>query len=93
MKFYAELSRLPRDMELTEEVVIRAFARAFELLDAAGKVDAAKLAKLEAAWREFMKFEELEYPALPEPKITAPEKPKETKPQQKPSNKPQIKVG
>jgi hypothetical protein len=96
LKFYAELGRLPRDMELTEEVVVRAFARAFELFDAAdaNKVDPAKLAKLEAAWREFMKYEELELNPLPEPKFTAPEKPKETKPQQqKPSTKPQMKAG
>ncbi len=86
LKFYAELGRLPRDMELTDEVVIRAFARAFDLTDAKdpSKVDAAKLAKLEAAWREFMKYEELELPPLPEPKPSAPTKPTEEKKPQKP---------
>jgi len=55
-KYIAELSQLPRDLELSTEVVELAFARAFDLLDAKGeKVDSTKVTKLQNDWVAYMK--------------------------------------
>ncbi len=56
-KFIGELSQLPRDMELSSEVVEISFGKAFDLLDAKGeKVDTAKAAKLQKEWTDFMNY-------------------------------------
>jgi hypothetical protein len=62
LRFYQELGRLPRDMELTPDVVEHAFAIAFDLQDAqnSNKVDAEKVARLDKDWRGYMDYQQLE---------------------------------
>jgi hypothetical protein len=51
MRYYHELSKLPRDIEFDDDVLLGCFARAFDLLDPATmKVDENKLAKLAGEW-------------------------------------------
>jgi hypothetical protein len=59
-RYLKELSKMPRDIELSEEVLLDCFARAFEAIDANGKPDNAKLSSLAAQWYSYLdtvKFE------------------------------------
>jgi hypothetical protein len=78
LKFFEELSRMPRDMELTPEIIEHAFAKAFDLQDKKNpdRIDPAKLAELESRWHNFMAVQVLpvtlprapdEKPAKPNP--------------------------
>ncbi len=59
-KFYDELAQMPRDLQLSPEVLEQAFGRAFELLDASGdKLDKNKVEKFEADWAKYMQFANL----------------------------------
>lgn len=59
-KFYDELAQMPRDLELTPEVLEQAFARAFDLLEPGGdKIDKTKVEKFEADWAKYMNFANL----------------------------------
>ena len=59
-KFYDELAQMPRDLELSPEVLEQAFARALDLLDPSGeKLDKAKVEKFEADWAKYMNFANL----------------------------------
>jgi hypothetical protein len=75
-RFYAELSQLPRDMDLTPEIIEMTFARAFDLVDAGNpdRIDQDKLAALERAWKNSMGYVKLEEDPNREPK----EKPRAT---------------
>jgi hypothetical protein len=56
-KFYDELKEMPRDLELSPEVLEQAFGRSFELLDEKGeKVDSAKAGKLQREWTDYMAY-------------------------------------
>jgi hypothetical protein len=51
LRYYKELSKLPRDMEFDEEALFGCFARAFDLLDpTTKKVDESKLDQLAIGW-------------------------------------------
>jgi hypothetical protein len=50
LRFYQELAKMPRDLELSDEVLLDAFARAFDCVDANKNVDEAKLTKLAEQW-------------------------------------------
>ena len=56
LRFYAELSKMPRDMELTPEIIETAFGRAFDMLDANERLDQNALTALENKWREVMAY-------------------------------------
>jgi hypothetical protein len=56
VRFYAELSKMPRDMELTQEIIETAFGRAFDMLDENERLDQAKLTALEESWRRAMAY-------------------------------------
>ncbi len=58
MRYYQELSQMPRDMELDETVLLQAFARAFDLLDPAkpGTIDQTKLYNMAKEWRQFIQY-------------------------------------
>jgi len=59
-KFYDELAQMPRDLELSPDVLEQAFGRAFELFDASGeKLDKTKVEKFEADWAKYMNFANL----------------------------------
>lgn len=59
-KFYQELAQMPRDMELSPEVLEQAFGRAFGLFDATGeKLDKTKVEKFESDWTKYMNFANL----------------------------------
>ncbi|HXG09451.1 MAG TPA: DUF1570 domain-containing protein [Gemmataceae bacterium] len=58
--YFQELSRLPRDLEFDEEVLLTVFARAFKLTDAKGKPDAAKLGQFANEWHEYINLTPLE---------------------------------
>jgi hypothetical protein len=62
LKFWNEIAQLPRDMDLSPEVIESCLARAFELEDANNphRADADKLASFERSWRDFMNFQSLE---------------------------------
>lgn len=61
MQFYEELARLPRDMELSSDVIEGLFTMTFGLGDAKQpeKPDADKWQKLEEEWRKFMSRQSL----------------------------------
>jgi hypothetical protein len=55
LRYYRELSKLPRDIEFDDEVLLGCFGRAFELMDASGKkVDENKLAAFADGWYRMM---------------------------------------
>ncbi len=59
-KFYDELTQMPRDLQLSAEVLEQAFGRSFDLLDAAGeKLDKNKVEKFESDWARYMNFANL----------------------------------
>jgi hypothetical protein len=53
-RYFKELSKLPRDMEIDDGVLLTAFAKAFGLVDAKNQIDDAKLATLAAEWYKYM---------------------------------------
>jgi hypothetical protein len=53
-KFYDELTKLPRDMELTPEIVEQCFGAAFGLLDENGKINSDMLGNLERDWKTYV---------------------------------------
>jgi hypothetical protein len=53
-RYFAELSRQPRDLEFDADTLRDAFARAFGLLDRNGKMDQGKVTRLANEWHEFM---------------------------------------
>ena len=56
-KFYDELAQMPRDLELSADVLEQSFGRAFDLLDASGeKLDKTKVEKFETDWSKYMNF-------------------------------------
>jgi hypothetical protein len=74
LQFYDELARLPRDMEISPEVIEHIFAMTFELTDAQGRPDSGKLEQLEEEWRKFMSKQSLplRLPAYVDAKPTTP---------------------
>jgi hypothetical protein len=59
-RYFKEVSKMPRDIELDDEVLLGCFARAFGCVDASNKVDKGKLDALARAWYSYMdnvKFE------------------------------------
>jgi hypothetical protein len=62
LAFFGELSRLPRDLEFDDQVLFRAFARAFDLLDPrTNQVDQLKLARLAQEWDEYIGRKPVEF--------------------------------
>jgi hypothetical protein len=53
-RYYAELRKMPRDIDLDADVLLTSFARAFDALDKDGKPDRAKLTKLADQWFNFI---------------------------------------
>jgi hypothetical protein len=53
-RYFRELGKLPRDLELDEDTLKETFARSFNLLDRSGKVDAGLMSRLANEWHEFM---------------------------------------
>jgi hypothetical protein len=52
LQFYAELRQMPRDLELSDEVILKTFAKSFGLLDEDGKnIDPKKWNAFEANWK------------------------------------------
>jgi hypothetical protein len=49
-RYFTELSKLPRDVELDDTILLNSFARAFGCVDGNSKVDDAKLKKLADEW-------------------------------------------
>jgi hypothetical protein len=56
LRYFKELDKLPRDLEFDSDVLLGAFARAFDLTDARNPaaVDNAKLASLAQEWRSYI---------------------------------------
>jgi hypothetical protein len=62
MRFYQELSMLPRDMDLSPEIIEQAFGRSFDLMGgsvANPQIDKTKLEALEKGWRDYMQYQSL----------------------------------
>jgi hypothetical protein len=61
VKFYEGLGRLPRDMELTAEIIQLVFARAFDLVESGNpdQIDPNAVARLENEWRAYMEYQQL----------------------------------
>jgi hypothetical protein len=53
-RYFKELSKMPRDIELDDEVLLGCFARAFGMVDASNKVDNKKLDDLAREWYSHM---------------------------------------
>jgi hypothetical protein len=62
LRYYDELARQPRDLDLDEDVLMDCFARVFGLVDPKkpNEVDANELNKLAAAWYKFIRDTPLE---------------------------------
>jgi hypothetical protein len=58
-RYYAELSKLPRDLDLEDSTKWKAFARAFELINVSkpDEVDPIRVKKLSEEWNDFMSRE------------------------------------
>ena len=63
-RYFKEVSRMPRDLELDDKVLLGAFARAFDCVDARKNVDQTKLADLARQWMNFSKSQTLEASAI-----------------------------
>ncbi len=61
LQFLSDLGQLPRDMDLSPDVVEAFFARAFEIADPNNpdRADPTRLNDLEQAWRDYMNFQTL----------------------------------
>jgi hypothetical protein len=59
-RYFKELGKMPRDLELDEQVLLTAFARAFDCVDADRKINVAKLTTLAKRWDNFIKDQPLE---------------------------------
>jgi hypothetical protein len=61
LQFLNDLGQLPRDMDLSPDVVEAFFARAFEIADPNNpdRADPTRLNDLEQAWRDYMNFQAL----------------------------------
>jgi hypothetical protein len=59
-KYFKELSRMPRDMELDDQMLLGAFARAFDCVDANKKIDVGRLRSLADQWDQAMTVTTLE---------------------------------
>jgi hypothetical protein len=55
LRYYKELSKQPRDVELDETTLLGCFARAFDTVDSNKNVDNQKLDRLANQWFDFMK--------------------------------------
>jgi hypothetical protein len=60
LRYFKELSKLPRDIEPSQEVLLGCFARAFGLVDRTGKLDQNAFGNLAGRWYTFMKDQKLE---------------------------------
>jgi hypothetical protein len=61
IRYYRELSRMPRDLDFDAASLLGVFARSFDCLDAKGdKPDDAKLQKLAEEWHRFIDLTPLE---------------------------------
>ncbi|MCS6975760.1 MAG: DUF1570 domain-containing protein [Gemmatales bacterium] len=61
LQFLNDLGQLPRDMDLSPEVIEALFVRAFEIADPNNpdRADPSRLNDLEQTWREYMNFQTL----------------------------------
>lgn len=66
LRYFAELSRLPRDLDFDDDVLLMAFARAFDLIDPAkpNEIDENKFRNLASEWYSFINLEPLEHTEL-----------------------------
>jgi hypothetical protein len=53
-RYFNELSRLPRDLEFDDKVLLNCFARAFGLVDTSNQVDKAKFTRFAVNWNKYM---------------------------------------
>jgi hypothetical protein len=62
LRYYEELARQPRDLDLDEDVLLDCFARVFGLVDPKkpNEIDANELNKLAASWYKFIRDTPLE---------------------------------
>lgn len=60
MRYFDELRRLPRDIELDEDALWRCFVRAFELGEREDQVNVEKASKLAHEWYDFLHYTTLE---------------------------------
>jgi hypothetical protein len=60
LAYFRELHRMPRDMELDEQLLLSTFARAFGMADRDGKPNSLALARLADEWLRYVDNESLE---------------------------------
>jgi hypothetical protein len=62
LRYFEELSKLPRDLQFDDPVLLLTFARAFDLIDARNpdRIDQAKLEALANDWQSYLKKTPLE---------------------------------
>jgi hypothetical protein len=59
-RYCKELSKMPRDIELDEKVLLGCFARAFDCVDGKKQVDVRKLTNLAGRWESYMLLQPIE---------------------------------
>src|SRR5262249_37622101 len=63
-RYFKELARMPRDIELDKDVLLACFARAFDCVGADKRADAAGLRSLAARWDSYITRVPLEADAI-----------------------------
>lgn len=64
-RYFKELTKLPRDMELDDKVLLTCFCKAFGLMSANGdEIDEEKFGRLARTWDTFLNEEHLELPEV-----------------------------
>ena len=54
LRYFAELKKMPPDMELSDDALLNCFARAFGCVDASKKIDVSALNKLAIQWNHYI---------------------------------------
>lgn len=70
LRYHQEMAGMPRDMEFDDQTLLACFLRAFDLGDAAGKIDRVKFQNFAKAWHQWISVQSTEIPLNVRDKVT-----------------------